>query len=166
MLDKGDKQTGVLFVCLGNICRSPMAEGAFRDAAAKAGLDCVTDSVGTASYHIGEAPDDRAIATAAAHGVDISGLRGRQLEPDDFYRFNHIFALDTANQFAIKAQAPIDGIAKVSLLMDLVKGREGTAVKDPYYGDIKGFETVWKEVTFASDALVKMIARKIPAAND
>ncbi|GMN01675.1 low molecular weight protein-tyrosine-phosphatase [Erythrobacter sp. MTPC3] len=166
MLGNDDKRTGVLFVCLGNICRSPMAEGAFRSAAARAGLDCVTDSVGTAAYHLGEAPDDRAIATAAAHDVDISGLRGRQLEAEDFRRFNHIFALDTANLFAIKAKAPLDGIAKVALLMDLVKGREGTAVKDPYYGDMKGFETAWKDVSVAADALVKMIARKIPAAND
>lgn len=154
MLDRTTSPLGVLFVCLGNICRSPMAEGAFRTAARKVGLDCNVDSAGTASYHIGQPPDARAIAIAHAHDVDISGLRGRQIDAQDFYRFSHILALDTANLAGIKAQAPRDGTARVSLLMDAVKGREGTPVKDPYHGSEDDFKTVWAHVTLAAEAMV------------
>jgi len=158
MSSETSQKPGVLFVCLGNICRSPMAEGAFRAAAEKSGLDCEADSAGTASYHIGEPPDRRAIATARRHNVDIAYFRGRQIEQDDFYRFTHIFALDSANLAGIKAIAPRDGTAKVALLMDLVEGREGTPVKDPYYGDQRDFEAVWDEVTAASEALIEELS--------
>ncbi|MEO1731833.1 MAG: low molecular weight protein-tyrosine-phosphatase [Pseudomonadota bacterium] len=145
----------VLFVCLGNICRSPMAEGAFRKAAEEAGLDCTVESVGTASYLIGEAPDPRAIAQAKQHGVDISGAIGRQLEPQDFERFTQIIALDKANLAGIMGRAPRDARAKVSLLMDAVPGREGEAVKDPYYGDESDFADAWDDITLAVNALIE-----------
>lgn len=154
MLEHATPPLGVLFVCLGNICRSPLAEGAFREAARQAGLECTADSAGTASYHIGSPPDDRAIAIARANGVDIAQFRGRQLGADDFYRFSHIFALDTANLAGIKAIAPRDALAETALLMDVVEGREGTPVKDPYYGDESDFADVWDEVALAADALV------------
>ena len=146
-----------MFVCLGNICRSPMAEGAFRAAAEKAGLVCEIESAGTAGYHIGEPPDPRAIATAQANGVDISEYRGQQLSVDDFYRFTHIFALDAANLDAIKTRAPHDGTAQVALLLDLVEGREGEPVADPYYGDQSDFEAVWQDVTLAAKALAERL---------
>ena len=154
MLGQSNREIAVLFVCLGNICRSPMAEGAFREAALKAGLDARVDSVGTANYHIGENPDPRAIATAKRRGVSISSLLGRQLVEEDFRRFTHIFALDKANLAGIRARAPRDGTAKVALLLDAVEGKAGESVADPYYGDDAGFEACWDEITEAVDAVV------------
>jgi len=158
MLQHKDAKISVLFVCLGNICRSPMAEGAFRKAAHNAGLAIHADSVGTASYHIGEAPDPRAVAEARRHGIDISDLTGRQLELEDFDRFTHIVALDTANLAGIKARAPRNARARVLLLMDAVEGREGEPVADPYYGDEAGFAATWQQIEMAVDALVQKFA--------
>ncbi|WP_040464237.1 low molecular weight protein-tyrosine-phosphatase [Erythrobacter sp. NAP1] len=147
----------VLFVCLGNICRSPMAEGALREAAAAAGIELQVDSVGTAAYHIGENPDPRAIATARSHGVDISKALGRQLTEADFHDFTHILALDKANLAGIKARKPKHGTAKVDLLLDLVPGREGESVPDPYYGDEDGFEQCWQTISEAVEALIEKL---------
>ncbi|MEM7779955.1 MAG: low molecular weight protein-tyrosine-phosphatase [Pseudomonadota bacterium] len=150
-------QTFVLFVCLGNICRSPMAEGALRAAAKEAGLDITVDSVGTAAYHIGERPDPRAIATAASHSVDISGARGRQLSRADFDRFTYIFAMDASNLAGIEARAPNHATAEIGLLLDLVDGRQGEPVQDPYYGDDSGFEQCWQTIGEAIDVLVERL---------
>lgn len=154
----------VLFVCLGNICRSPMAEGAFRHAAQQAGLDCIVDSAGTAAYHVGEAPDPRAIATAQAHGIDISGAVGRQLRVQDFHDFSHIFALDNANMQGIKACAPRHATAKIALLLDMVEGREGEAVPDPYYGSEEGFADCWDTISLAANVLVERLVNAGEAA--
>ena len=99
-------ETAVLFVCLGNICRSPLAEAAFRAEAQRAGLAARADSAGTADYHLGEPPDPRAIRTARARGVDISGYRGRQVSAADFEAFSHILALDSANLAQLQRIAP------------------------------------------------------------
>lgn len=131
-----------------------MAEGALRRAAESAGLACTIDSAGTAAYHIGDAPDPRAIATARMHGVDISAFKGRQIAAEDFTRFTHIIALDKANLEGIKAHAPRGGTAKVSMLMDAVEGRMGEPVKDPYYGDEADFQATWADVEMAAEALV------------
>jgi protein-tyrosine phosphatase len=152
------QKLAVLFVCLGNICRSPMAEGAFRATAARHGLECDVDSAGTASYHIGHPPDPRAIATARERGVEIGGQSARQIRHDDFYRFTHIVAMDGANLAGIKAQAPRDASAHVALLMDAVAGREGMAVLDPYYGDTALFAAVWDDIAEAVDALAARLA--------
>lgn len=144
----------VLFVCLGNICRSPLAEGAFRNAAKKAGLDVFADSAGTAAYHIGEPPDPRSIATAARRGIDISQLRGRQVTSADFTRFSHIFALDTANLRGLLSIKPGGSSARLAMLMDAVPGRQGMEVSDPYYGGEEGFEQTWQDVECAASALV------------
>ncbi|WP_409020728.1 low molecular weight protein-tyrosine-phosphatase [Brevundimonas vesicularis] len=125
----------VLFVCLGNICRSPLAEGAFRAEAALRGLDVVIDSAGTAAYHINAQPDPRAIATARRNGVDISALRGRQ---------------DLAN---LKRIQPADSTAQLSLMLDWLQGRAGHSVQDPYYGDDDGFDVTWADVVAASKGL-------------
>lgn len=147
----------VLFVCLGNICRSPLAEAAFRAEAAAAGLEALADSAGTAGYHIGEPPDPRAIRTAASFGIDISGYRGRQAAAADFTRFTHIFALDHANLAGLQRIAPPGHAAHLGLLLDCVAGMEGRAVADPYYGDEAGFLETWAEVSLAARALVSQL---------
>ncbi|MEE4199185.1 low molecular weight protein-tyrosine-phosphatase [Erythrobacter sp.] len=164
MLKRSHPEFSVLFVCLGNICRSPMAEGAFRKAADAAGLNVHVDSVGTADYHIGEPPDPRAIAEAKKHGVDISAALGRQLDTRDFERFTHIFALDKANLAGIRARAPRTATASISLLMDVVPGREGEPVKDPYYGGETDFADTWAQISIAIDALVEKLKTEGAAA--
>lgn len=147
----------VLFVCLGNICRSPLAEAAFRAAADEAGITVHADSAGTAGYHIGEPPDPRSIETALAKGIDIRHYRGRQLLREDFASFTHIFAMDHQNLRNIEALRPSDAMTHVSLLMDLVPGREGAAIADPYYGGEEHFEDTWDDVWSAAQALVDQL---------
>lgn len=147
-------RSSVLFVCLGNICRSPMAEGAFGYAAGQAGLDVEIDSAGTGSWHVGEPPDKRAQAIARANGVDISHLRGRQVTRDDFHRFTHIFAMDGNNLSDLRLIQPPAAGATLSLLLDLVDGDSARDVADPYYGGDEGFERTWREVSEAANALV------------
>lgn len=149
----------ILFVCLGNICRSPLAEGALRDAAARRGADIVVDSAGTGSWHVGEPPDPRARAIAARHGVDIGGQRARQVRADDFGRFTHVVALDRENLASLEALRPDGAPASLSLLLDHVPGREGEAVADPYFGDDDGFGRTWADVTEGAAALLKAILR-------
>ncbi|RXZ66291.1 low molecular weight phosphotyrosine protein phosphatase [Pelagerythrobacter rhizovicinus] len=147
----------VLFVCLGNICRSPLAEAAFRDAAARAGVDVTADSAGTADYHIGEQPDPRSIATAKRYGIDISHYRGRQLAMDDFDRFDWIVGMDRSNMRDIERLRPANSRAKVAMLMDLVPGREGAEVADPWYGGEDNFIYTWEDVSRGAEALVAML---------
>jgi protein-tyrosine phosphatase len=148
----------VLFVCLGNICRSPLAEAAFRREAAKLGLDVVVDSAGIGNWHTGDAPDRRAQAVARRHGIDISGYRARQVTRHDFRRFSHIVALDLENFAALEAMRPADNAAALSLLLDYVEGREGEAVADPYYGDEAGFDVTWSDAVSGAKALARHIA--------
>jgi protein-tyrosine phosphatase len=151
-------QPSVLFVCLGNICRSPLAEAALRAEAVAAGLALTIDSAGTGGWHAGQPPDSRAIAEAARHGIDISGYRARQVRPEDFQRFGQIFALDQQNLRDLRRIAPSAlmgrSTARVSLLMDLVPGREGTAVIDPYGGSDEDFAETWSDVREAARRLV------------
>jgi len=149
----------VLFVCLGNICRSPLAEGAFRAEVARLKLPVVTDSAGTAAYHIDEKPDPRAIATAKRNGVDISTLRGRQVKVADFTRFDHIVAMDADNLANLKRIMPADATAKLSLMLDWA-GRKGESVQDPYYGDDDGFNITWADVVEASKGLADHLANE------
>lgn len=147
----------VLFVCLGNICRSPLAEAAFRRAAADAGLEVEVDSAGTADYHVGELPDQRSIEEAQRHGIDISGYRGRQLDPQDFHEFDWILGMDRSNMANISRVDPGDGTAKVSMLMDIVPGQEGREVADPWYGGEDNFRDTWEDVSMAAEALVVLL---------
>ena len=161
MMHVGTEQSiGVLFVCLGNICRSPMAEGAFRELAQREGFACLVDSAGTASFHLGSPPDPRAIATAARRGADIAGQAARQIERDDFYRFTHIVALDRANLEGVRSRAPRDGTAQLSMLMDAVDGRKGEPVADPYYGDEAAFEAAWDQIHQGADAWLLRLMRE------
>lgn len=147
----------VLFVCLGNICRSPLAEAAFRDAAERAGLTVETDSAGTAAYHVGEAPDPRSIAEAARHGIDISHYRGRQLVAEDFRRFDWIIGMDRSNMRNIEQVRPADAKAEISMLLDLVPGREGAEVADPWYGGEDNFRDTWEDVSAGAQALIERL---------
>ncbi|CAA2105654.1 Low molecular weight protein-tyrosine-phosphatase YfkJ [Methylobacterium bullatum] len=146
----------ILFVCLGNICRSPLAEAAFRLEAERAGLDAEVDSAGTGGWHAGEPPDPRAQTVARRNGVDISGYRARQVEPADFARFSHIVALDGDNLAVLRRLRPTEGAA-LSLLLDHVPGRRGEAVADPYYGADAGFDATWADVTLGARHLVRAL---------
>ena len=147
----------VLFVCLGNICRSPLAEAAFRQEAERRGLDVEIDSAGTGSWHIGDPPDRRAQAVALRHGVDIAGYRGRQVKPEDFRRFTHVVALDRDNLADLKRIQPSDGTARLLLLLDGVEGRQGKSVADPYYGDDAGFDVTWADAVAGARGLADLI---------
>jgi protein-tyrosine phosphatase len=151
-------KVSVLFVCLGNICRSPLAEAAFRREAAARGLDVDIDSAGTGDWHLGEAPDSRAQAVAKRNGVDIGGYRARLVRIEDFSRFTYIVALDRNNLGVLQTMKPEDATAKLSLLLDHVDGREGEAVADPYYGEEDGFDVTWADVTAGAKALARRIA--------
>ena len=151
--DSGKAQN-ILFLCLGNICRSPLAEGAARAAFADAGIAATLDSAGTGDWHIGRPPDARAQAEARRRGIDIGGLRGRQLTREDFYRFDQILAADAANLREARALAPPDATARLRLMLDLVPGRRGDSVTDPYYGDEGGFAATWDDVSAVAAALV------------
>ncbi len=153
------KTMGVLFVCLGNICRSPLAEAAFRLEAEKLGLAVSVDSAGTGDWHSGEPPDPRAQAVARRHGADISGYKARQVKPNDFNIFTHIVALDRDNLSSLRRMRPRDATAEVSLLLDHVEGRQGEPVADPYYGDEAGFEITWSDVTQGAQALARRLSQ-------
>jgi len=134
---------GVLFVCLGNICRSPTAEGVLRAIAAREypGLVLEVDSAGTADYHVGEPPDRRTVAAARRRGYDLAGLRARQVQPEDFNRFDFVLAMDRANLAALARLRPEDASARLALFLDFAPD-SGLEVPDPYYGSVEDFERV------------------------
>lgn len=141
-------------MCLGNICRSPLAEAALRHEAEAAGIDLVVDSAGTGAWHVGKAPDPRSRTEAARHGIDIGSYRARQVSADDFDRFDRIVALDSANLADLRRLAPADARAELSLLLDHVPGLEGQDVADPYFGGTEGFRETWRQVSAAASRLV------------
>lgn len=142
-------------VCLGNICRSPLAEGILRKKALERGLALDIDSAGTSDFHVGDSPDKRTIDNALSHDVDLRNLRGRQFTQEDYQKFDRIFAMDTQNLEDIHALAPdAHSAAKAELLLNLVYPGRDVSVPDPYYGGPDGFEKVFQLVATACDKLV------------
>lgn len=137
----------LLIVCLGNICRSPMAEGLLRARITDSPLtgQVEVDSVGTGHWHVGRPPDPRAIECAAGHGVDISGLRGRLLTSDDYHRFDWLLCADRSVLCDVRELAPLDATARTALLLDWAGLPEGEhEIPDPYSGRTSHFEQVWQ----------------------
>jgi len=155
----------VLFVCLGNICRSPSADGMLRKKLAEHGLDekVTVDSAGTGDWHIGKAPDQRSQAAAAARGYAISNLRARQVVAEDFDKFDYVLAMDKSNIENMKEFMPS---GKVRTQPELILERFGndksiTEVPDPYYGGEEGFQTVLDLLETACDNLVLELKQKL-----
>ena len=150
----------LLVVCLGNICRSPMGEGALRarlEASSLAGRVEV-DSAGTGGWHAGEPPDRRAIACARGHGVDIGGLRARQLRAGDFHDFDWLLCADLDNLADVRSRAPADATARSALLLDWAGQGADAEVPDPYTGGGREFERAWAMVEAAAHAIVGRFA--------
>ncbi len=146
----------VLFVCMGNICRSPTAEGVFRACVERAGLAAriSVDSAGTHDYHAGEAPDRRAIAAAARRGYDLSTLRARLVDARDFHRFDWILAMDGRNLAALEAMRPSGHTGTLGRMLAFAPELGLRDVPDPYYGPLQGFEHVLDLVEAASPSLL------------
>jgi protein-tyrosine phosphatase len=151
----------VLFVCLGNICRSPTAEGVFRRLLAQEApeLRIEVDSAGTAGYHIGHPPDLRSQRAAHARGIDLSGLRARQVTAEDFLSFDLILAMDRDNLEELEAMRPADSRARVRLFLEYAPELGRTEVPDPYYGDARGFEEVLNLSVAASRGLIAALQK-------
>jgi len=146
----------VLFVCMGNICRSPTAAGVFRDAIARAGLGdtVVVESAGTHAYHTGDGADRRALRAAARRGIDLSHHVARPVERNDFLSFDYVLAMDRANYAHLLASAPSTCRARVDLVMTFAPEVGVAEVPDPYYGGGDGFDHVLDLVTVASEGLL------------
>jgi protein-tyrosine phosphatase len=146
----------VLFVCLGNICRSPTAEGVFRRVVESAGLleHIEIDSAGTHAYHVGAPPDGRSQAAALRRGIDLSHLRGRRATPADFEEFEYILAMDRENLSNLQAICPSGHEDKLGLLLEYAPNRPEREVPDPYNGGEKGFERVLDMIEEASEGLL------------
>lgn len=153
------EQPAILLVCLGNICRSPLAEAAFRKHAQALRLDWHVDSAGTAAWHIGKAPDPRSQAVALQNGIDISRYSARQLNADDYRRFTHILVMDRDNLEVVQDRAPKDATARISMLLDVHDAKASKIVEDPYYGGPEGFLVTWAEVDAAAAAWVEKLRR-------
>ena len=150
----------VLFVCLGNICRSPTAEGVFRDLVEREGLSgqITIDSAGTHAYHVGEQPDRRAQAEAQRRGIDISSLRGRQARAQDFQTFDYVLAMDRSNHDNLMSICPLGAEDRLSMFLDFAPDLERREVPDPYYDG--GFNKVYDMIEQAAQGLLADIRAK------
>jgi protein-tyrosine phosphatase len=148
----------ILMVCLGNICRSPMAEGIMREKLKESQIKGMVDSCGTASYHVGDDPDRRAQSCLMNHNIDIHSLRGRQFDISDFDKFDYIFTMDENNYRDIKSLCRSErDEAKVSMIMNEVYPNQNKAVPDPYYGGIEGFEYTYELLDLACEKIAKRL---------
>lgn len=146
------KPIKVLFVCMGNICRSPTAEGVFNKVILDMGTasDFIIDSAGTHAYHIGEQPDKRSQKMALSRGIDLSSIRGRKVMPSDFEHFDHILAMDTDNYNILINISPSEYHHKIKLFLDYAPRQKERNVPDPYFGGSDGFSHVFDLVEEAS----------------
>ena len=153
----------VLFVCMGNICRSPTAEGVFRYLVSEQGLaeKIETDSAGTHAYHVGEPPDGRAQSAARQRGVDLSDLRARRVMLGDYESFDYILAMDEGNYEILISQSPAHAKPKIRMFMEFASERTEKEVPDPYYGGQKGFDIVFDMVEAASKGLIDDIKKRL-----
>jgi len=145
----------VLFVCMGNICRSPSAEAVFRHKAQKLGLDIHIDSAGTIGSHVREKPDQRAIKAGQARGYSFDNIKARKVSIDDFKKFDLILAMDNQNVSDLAKIVPEYMLVKVRLFLDFAENHDDVEVPDPYYGGARGFQYVLDLVEDASDGLLK-----------
>lgn len=152
----------VLFVCLGNICRSPSAEGVFRNVVQKAGLEeqIIIDSCGTGDWHVGKAPDSRAITAARQRGIDITHLRARQFSSEDLDRFDHVLVMDRQNLADVRDVWRQNGGTEPVLFLQFGNSRHDE-VPDPYYGGEQGFEHVLDLINEASEGLLQHIREQL-----
>jgi len=153
------KTVSICFVCLGNICRSPTAEGVMRHQVERAKLSeqILIDSAGTGDWHIGAAPDERAQRAASRRGYDLSTLRGRQIGPIDFERFDLLIAMDDANVDALQRVCPPSHRDKIRLLMEYAPETGRREVADPYFGGDAGFEQVLDQCEAACSGLLEAL---------
>jgi len=155
------KPVRVLFVCMGNICRSPTAHGVFQSLVAADGLESsiFVDSAGTHGYHTGSPPDERSQATARAHGVDLSGLRARRFASADYREFDYLLAMDRGNLADMQAIRPAGGSASAELMLAYSTRFRDREIPDPYYGN-DGFELVFEMIDDASRGLLRQIRER------
>jgi len=158
-------RVSVLFVCMGNICRSPTAQGVFEYLAAARGLDdrIVADSAGTHAYHVGEPPDGRSAAAARRRGIDLSAQRARRVADEDFARFDLVVAMDRDNLQALRARCPYELADRLHLMLSFAADAGVTDVPDPYYGGASGFEQVLDLVEQAADGLLDRLENRLEA---
>jgi protein-tyrosine phosphatase len=159
---KMQKSIKVLFVCMGNICRSPTAEGVFRQLVRQQQLEHLieTDSAGTHAYHVGEPPDARAMATAEERGISLDDLRARKVTADDFEIFDYVLAMDASNHAMLSEICPPGAEARLHMLMDFAPDYSERDVPDPYYGGASGFDRVFDMVEEAARGLLEEIRRQ------
>lgn len=150
------RPTRVLFVCTGNICRSPTAEGVFRHLVRAEGLQdrLAADSAGTHGYHVGEPPDPRSVAAARRRGYDLQDLRARQLAPGDFARFDLLLAMDRGHLAIMRRMAPAGAAGRLRLFLDYAPRLGRSDVSDPYYGDARDFEAALDLIEHGARGLI------------
>jgi len=158
-----ERKSSVLFVCTGNICRSPTAEGVFRHLARERGVleRLRIDSAGMLDYHVGQPPDPRAVEHAARRGYDISDLRARQVSWSDYHQFDRILAMDRGHLRELKGEAPTGTLGRIARFLDYSDAWRGQDVPDTYFGGPRGFEEVLDMVEEASSRLLETIVAEL-----